>query len=99
VKNVSARALIHERVAPEAHGRAFAAFAGLRNCAELAALGLGGLMVDLLGARTTLMVAGGGTVLTGLAGLLMLRRPALSRLAGVARESLRRGTPNEGFGA
>jgi hypothetical protein len=88
VKNVSARSLIHERVPAEAHGRAFAAFAALRNCAELAALGLGGLMVDLLGARATLAIGGGGTALIGLAGLLaLLRRPA-GRLTGVPRGGL-----------
>lgn len=75
VKNVSARTLIHERVAAEAHGRAFAAYAALRNSAELAALGLGGLMVELLGARLTLAVAGGGTALVGVAGYLALQRP------------------------
>jgi hypothetical protein len=75
VKNVSARTLIHERVPADAHGRAFAAYAALRNGAELAALGLGGLMVELLGARVTLAVAGGGTALVGLAGYLALQRP------------------------
>jgi hypothetical protein len=75
VKNVSARTLIHERVAAEAHGRAFAAYAALRNGAELAALGLGGLLVELLGARVTLAVAGAGTALVGIAGYLALQRP------------------------
>lgn len=75
VKNVSARTLIHEQVPAEAHGRAFAAYAALRNAAELAALGLGGLLVELLGARVTLAVAGAGTALVGLAGYLALQRP------------------------
>ena len=77
LKNTSARALIHERVAPEAHGRAFAAYAALRNCAELAALGLGGLLVELVGARTTLVLAGGGTATAGALGLLALGRRRL----------------------
>jgi hypothetical protein len=68
VKNVSARALIHERVEASAHGRAFAAYAALRNCAELAALGLGGALVGLVGARVTLILAGGLTVAAGAAG-------------------------------
>lgn len=99
VKNVAARTLIHERVDPEAHGRAFAAYAALRNCAELAALGLGGVLVDLLGARTTLALGGGVTVIVGLVGVAALRRrarrepeaatsrpaPPLSRLSGPRR--------------
>jgi hypothetical protein len=77
VKNTSARALIHERVAPEAHGRAFAAYAALRNCAELAALGLGGLLVELVGARTTLVLAGAGTAVAAVLGLGALRERRL----------------------
>lgn len=77
VKNVAARTLIHERVPGDAHGRAFAAYAALRNGAELGALGIGGLLVDLAGGRVTLLVAGGGTVAAGLAGLLLLSRPRL----------------------
>ena len=72
IKNVTARTMIHERVPASAHGRAFAAYAALRNGAELAALGLGGVLVDLVGARATLAGAGGGTALVALAGLLVL---------------------------
>jgi MFS family permease len=72
IKNVTARTLIHERVPASAHGRAFAAYAALRNGAELAALALGGVLVDLVGARVTLAVAGGGTALVALAGLAIL---------------------------
>jgi hypothetical protein len=63
------------------HGRAFAAYAALRNGAELTALGIGGALVDLIGARATLVVAGAGTALVALAGLLVLSgasRPARS---------------------
>jgi hypothetical protein len=73
VKNVTARTLLHERVPAEGHGRAFAAYASLRNTAELLALGLGGALVELVGARATLLVAGGGCALIGGAGLLVLR--------------------------
>ena len=72
IKNVAARTLIHERVPTAAHGRAFAAYSALRNGAELAALGLGGALVDLLGARATLAAAGAGTALIALGGLLVL---------------------------
>jgi hypothetical protein len=75
VKNVAARTLIHERVPQDAHGRAFAAYAALRNGAEIGALGLGGLLVDAVGGRATLLLAGGGTVAAALLGLVLLRRP------------------------
>src|SRR3954451_23256269 len=67
IKNVTARTMIHERVPASAHGRAFAAYAALRNGAELAALGLGGVLVALVGARATLAAAGVGTALVALA--------------------------------
>ena len=71
-KNVLLRTLIHER-APEAlRGRAFAAYNGARNGAELWALALGGLAVGAFGARATLLAAGVGPALIGLACLLLL---------------------------
>jgi hypothetical protein len=76
VKNVTARALIHDRVDPGAHGRVFAAYAALRNCAELAALGIGGAPVSVVGARTTLIVAGTVTVAIGGIGYCSMHRPA-----------------------
>ncbi|HEY1522378.1 MAG TPA: MFS transporter [Solirubrobacteraceae bacterium] len=78
VKNVMLRTLIHER-APEAlRGRAFAAYNGARNGAELGALVLGGLVVGALGARTALLLAGLGPTAIGAVCLLLLinRRPA-----------------------
>jgi MFS family permease len=88
VKNVAARALIHDRVAPEAHGRAFATYAALRNCAELVALVIGGVLVDTIGARGTLLFAGAATALIGLLGCAALlsrarRRQALAGPAAV----------------
>jgi predicted MFS family arabinose efflux permease len=75
-KNVLVRTLIHERVAPAAHGRAGAAYNAIRNGAELGALATGGVLIELLGARTTLTVQGGIPVLIALVGLLyLLRRP------------------------
>jgi MFS family permease len=72
VKNVLLRTLIHER-APEAlRGRAFAAYNGARNGAELGALALGGLLVGAAGARTTLVIAGLGPAAIGAACLLLL---------------------------
>lgn len=72
VKNVLLRTLIHER-APEAlRGRAFAAYNGARNGAELGALVLGGIAVGALGARAALLVAGLGPATIGAACLLLL---------------------------
>ena len=58
-KNVLARTL-HPRTARPSgvRGRAFAAFNGLRNGAELVALTLGGVAISALGARWTLLYAG-----------------------------------------
>ena len=68
-KNVLIRTLIHERVPDALRGRAFAAYSGLRNAAELCALAGGGLLVTAAGARWTLFVAGAGAIVAGLAGL------------------------------
>ncbi len=79
VKNTGFRTLIHERVEPSHHGRAFSAFNGLRNTAELIALAGGGVLVTTLGARGTLWIAGGVSALAGLVGAVVLsarRSPA-----------------------
>ena len=74
VKNVMFRSLIHVRVPAHLHGRAFAAFNGLRNTAELVAFGGGGLLVAAIGARGTLAYAGGLSALAGATGLVALLR-------------------------
>jgi Major Facilitator Superfamily len=74
VKNVMFRSLIHERVPERLHGRAFAAFNGLRNTAELAAFAGGGVLVAAIGARGTLAYAGLISALAGLIGLVVLLR-------------------------
>ncbi len=87
VKNVLLRTLIHER-APEAlRGRAFAAYNGARNGAELGALALGGIVVGALGARAALLVAGAR------AGRDRRRLPAASHRAAAPR---RRSPPTKG---
>jgi MFS family permease len=73
-KNVLVRTLIHERVPSSLHGRAFAAYNGLRNAAELVALVAGGLLVSTLGARWTMLLAGAIPVVAGLVALLVTRR-------------------------
>jgi MFS family permease len=72
VKNVLLRTLIHERAPDAIRGRAFAAYNGARNGAELAALVLGGLVVGALGARAALLIAGVGPALIGAACLVLL---------------------------
>jgi MFS family permease len=72
LKNVTSRTLIHTRIAPERHGRAFAAWNGVRNAAELGALAVGGVLVGALGARQTLWLAGGFSALAGAVGLGLL---------------------------
>jgi MFS family permease len=74
VKNVLLRTLIHERVPEELRGRAFAAYNGARNGAELGALVLGGIVVGASGARAALLVAGLGPALIGVTCLLLLVR-------------------------
>lgn len=76
VKNVLARTLIQERVPASLHGRAFAAYNGLRNGAELVALAAGGLLVAAVGARPTLALAGAMPVLAAVAGVIAYRRGA-----------------------
>jgi MFS family permease len=74
-KNVLARTLIQERVPDRLHGRAFAAYNGLRNGAELVALAAGGVLVAAIGGRTTLALAGFIPVCAALVGLMLYRQP------------------------
>jgi MFS family permease len=72
LKNVLLRTLIHERVPEALRGRAFAAYNGARNAAELGALALGGFIVGAFGARTGLLISGLGPAAIGLVCLLYL---------------------------
>lgn len=74
LKNVMFRSLIHVHVPNELHGRAFAAYNGIRNSAELGAFAGGGVLVAAIGARGTLAFAGGLSALAGAVGLLVLLR-------------------------
>ncbi|MDX6591569.1 MAG: hypothetical protein QOJ13_765 [Gaiellales bacterium] len=83
LKNVLIRTLLQKRVPSRLHGRAFAAWNGVRNAAELFALLCGGAMVSLFGARVTLFVAGAVPAAAGLIGLTLYARlkrdsPAMS---------------------
>ena len=74
LKNVMFRTLIHVRVPERLHGRAFAAYNGIRNSAELAAFAAGGALVAAIGPRGTLAYAGGLSALAGAVGLLAMVR-------------------------
>jgi MFS family permease len=74
VKNVMFRTMIHVRVPERLHGRAFAAYNGIRNGAELGAFAAGGFLVTAIGARGTMAFAGGFSALAGLIGLMALLR-------------------------
>ena len=69
-KNVLVRTLIHERAPDHLRGRAYAAYAGLRNGAEIVALTCGGVLIATAGARWTLLLAGGLPVLVALVALV-----------------------------
>jgi MFS family permease len=73
LKNVLIRTVLHERVPERMHGRAFAAYNGLRNGAELVAMATGGLLVAAIGGRGTLFLAGLVPAVAGLAGLAAYR--------------------------
>jgi|SRR5579862_678299 len=73
-KNVAMRTLIHERVPAELHGRAFAAYNGLRNFAELFALVGGGLLVAAAGPRWTMALAGALPLAAGVVALVRFTR-------------------------
>jgi len=79
LKNVLLRTLIHERVPSELHGRAFAAYNGLRNFAEIFSVLGGGFLVVAFGARWTMFVAGLLPALAGLGGLVLYARSRLGR--------------------
>ena len=92
-KNVLVRTLIHERAPDHLRGRAYAAYNGLRNGAEIVALTCGGVLIATAGARWTLLLAGGLPVLVALVALVAALRAA-------ARRRCRRpGAPDVGFGA
>jgi MFS family permease len=72
-KNVLVRTLIHERAPAHLRGRAYAAYNGLRNGAEIVALTCGGILIAAAGARWTLLLAGGLPVAVALGALAATR--------------------------
>jgi MFS family permease len=73
---VALRSLLHHRVPDAVRGRAFAAYFGMVQASQLIALAASGGLVEALGARTTMLMAGIGTGAVGVLGtLLYLRIP------------------------
>ena len=90
VKNVLLRTLIHERVPAAAMGRAFAAYDGARNAAELTALAAAGVVVAVLGPEVALLLAGAVPFAIGALALAVVAR----RVAPRARPRAARRTPS-----
>lgn len=82
IELVAVRSLLHRRVPDRLRGRVFAAYYGMIQAAQILALGVGGgLLVELAGARMTMILAGTGTALVGVVGLLLYARvPARDKL-------------------
>jgi MFS family permease len=68
---VAYQSLIPRRVEDRLRGRAFAAFYGIVNVAQVSAMAMGGGLVELLGGRGSLAIAGGGAALASGIGLLI----------------------------
>jgi MFS family permease len=74
LSNVSVRVLLQSRVEEALRGRVYAGYQALLSIADFAALAVGGALIQLVGARGTLGIAGGGCLLVGLGGLPVVRR-------------------------
>jgi MFS family permease len=87
VELVGMRSLLHQRVPDRLRGRAFAAYYGMVQGAQILAMGASGGLVELAGPRMTMVIAGLGTAAVGLAGtFLYVRIPSGERRV---RESTR----------
>ena len=90
------RTLIHERAPEHLRGRAYAAYNGLRNGAEIVALTCGGVLIATAGARWTLLLAGGLPVLVALAALVAATGGGARGVAGLGHVTLG-GAPASGL--
>jgi MFS family permease len=70
IGNVARRSLIHHRTPDRLHGRVFAANSALLSSGQIAAVALGGILVEAMGPRGTLLLAGAGTVAVSIIGLV-----------------------------
>jgi MFS family permease len=71
---VAMRSLLHHRVPDHLRGRAFAAYYGVVQGAQIVALAASGGLVEALGARGTMMLAGAGTAAVAVLGLALYLR-------------------------
>lgn len=69
VELVAMRSLLHHRVPDRLRGRAFAAYYGVVQGAQILALAASGGLVEALGARNTMLLAGAGTAAVAVLGL------------------------------
>lgn len=74
IELVAVRSLLHKRVPDRLRGRAFAAYYGMIQAAQIIALGVSGGLVELAGSRLTMLLAGSGTALVGIVGLILYAR-------------------------
>ncbi|HEX4904856.1 MAG TPA: MFS transporter [Acidimicrobiales bacterium] len=73
--SVPSGSLLADYYPPTARGRVYAVQGMTRSLGQVAALVIVGIMVTQLGFRTTFLVIGAGSVLTGLAIMVFLREP------------------------
>jgi MFS family permease len=71
--NFAMRVLLQARVPDELRGRVYSAYQGAVTIADFVALAAGGILVEVIGPRPTLAVAGVGCILAVLLGLPALR--------------------------
>jgi MFS family permease len=74
IELVAVRSLLHKRVPDRLRGRAFAAYYGMIQGAQIIALGASGGLVEIAGSRLTMVIAGTGTALVGVVGLILYSR-------------------------
>ena len=74
LSNVAMRVLLQSRVADALRGRVYSAYQGALTVADFVALAAGGALVELIGPRNTLALAGVGCLVASLIGLPAVRR-------------------------
>jgi MFS family permease len=71
---VAMRSLIHQRVPSGLQGRVFSAYYASVNLGQIVALAVGGALLEWMGARGAMMVAGTGALAVGVVGFLRYLR-------------------------
>ncbi len=73
LSNVAMRVLLQSRVGDAFRGRVYSAYQASLGVADFAALAIGGALIELVGARWSLALAGSGCALVALYGLAGVR--------------------------